>query len=465
MHTKAHKVRRGFSPERFRFCGLFMAALMICACSSSRQYKIDLMPAPAVFQDGEVNPLPEGSPPISYDDFRMLYATIREPSDNPHERPFYLNEPGYIVRMGQARVKAAPPGTTWQMVRRISLAKNRRGNYPLAVLSVDEVGVLPKSYSYLPLSDPEKRVPDTKGREFAELIDERLAASSVKELYVYVHGFRVTFDLPVLVAAELWHFLGYRGAFIAFSWPSTPSIFAYLSDTEAAVINARKLRLLFTYLAEETQVEKIHIIGFSAGSRLVVRALGQLALLKAYATDEQAHKEVRIGNVIIIGGDISREEFDAVVADDLLRIAERTTIYVSSTDRALIWARRLFRRERLGQMFDKEDLQPQVVGFMQANPSLQFIDVTDAAGSTTGNGHSYFRNSPWVSSDLLALLISDLSAAERGLVTVADSFVYQFPPDYIQRLQEVLVARNPDWKGTKDQSDNGHAPKDRRPTH
>ena len=152
------------------------------------------------------------------------------------------------------------------------------------------------------------------------------------------------------------------------------------------------------------------------------------------------------------------------MADDLLRMAERTTIYVSSTDKALLWARRLFRRERLGQMFNKEDLRPQVVGFMQANPSLQFIDVTDAAGSTTGNGHSYFRNSPWVSSDILALLISDLGAAERGLETDGDSFVYQFPPDYIQRLQEVLINRNPDWKGTRHESDNGYAPKDRRQT-
>ena len=110
---------------------------------------------------------------------------------------------------------------------------------------------------------------------------------------------------------------------------------------------ARKLRLFLTYLTEETQVEKIHIIGFSAGSRLLVRALGQLALLNADATDEQIRKNVRIGNVIIVGGDISHEEFGVALADGLLRISERTTIYVSSADSALVWARRLFRRERL----------------------------------------------------------------------------------------------------------------------
>ena len=456
MNMKAYNLTPPYSLARPGVFCLLMLALMAGACSSSRQHKINLMPAPAVFEDGEINPLPVGSPPISYDDFGMLYATIRKPSDDPEERPFYLNEPGFIVRMGRARVKAAPPGTTWQMVRRISLAQNRRGDYPLEVLSVRETGVLPRTYSFLTRSIQVIADLDKSGLQFAGLVDERLAVSGVKDVYVYVHGFRVTFDLPVLVAAELWHFLGYRGAFIAFSWPSSPSVFAYLSDMEAAVINARHLRLFLTYLAEQTQVEKIHIIGFSAGSRLVVRALGQMALLKAHATDEQARKEVRIGNVIIIGGDISREEFGTALADGLLRITERTTIYVSAADRALGWARRLFRRDRLGQKLPK-DLPPRVVDFLQTNPSLQLIDVTEAAGSTAGNGHSYFRNSPWVSSDLLTLLTSDLSAAERGLEKDVDRLVYAFPPDYIRRVRKVLLEKNPDWAGTKDKSDEHQA--------
>lgn len=51
-----------------------------------------------------------------------------------------------------------------------------------------------------------------------------------------------------------------------------------------------------------------------------------------------------------------------------------------------------------------EDLPQSTVDFLRANPSLQFIDVTEAADSTTGNGHAYLRKSPWVSSDLLTFL-------------------------------------------------------------
>ena len=96
-----------------------------------------------------------------------------------------------------------------------------------------------------------------------------------------------------------------------------------------------------------------------------------------------------------------------------------------------------------------EDLPPRTANFLQANPSLQFVDVTDAAGSTTGNGHSYFRNSPWVSSDLMALLAYDVGAAQRGLEKDESAPVWKFPPDFIQRLQKALVEINPQWEGTK----------------
>ena len=83
------------------------------------------------------------------------------------------------------------------------------------------------------------------------------------------------------------------------------------------------------------------------------------------------------------------------------------------------------------------------MNFLRANPALEFIDVNDAAGSTTGNGHAYFRKSPWVSSDLLVLLSQNMGAAERGLEKEANLPVWAFPPDFIERLRKVLTKMNP----------------------
>jgi esterase/lipase superfamily enzyme len=98
----------------------------------------------------------------------------------------------------------------------------------------------------------------------------KLDASEIKDIFICVHGFKVVFKKPLLVAAELWHFLGYEGLFVAYAWPSTPSNRAYVADLETAVLSSQNFRKFLQYLAEETHVRHIHIIGYSAGTRIII---------------------------------------------------------------------------------------------------------------------------------------------------------------------------------------------------
>jgi hypothetical protein len=74
---------------------------------------------------------------------------------------------------------------------------------------------------------------------------------------------------------------------------------------------------------------------------------------------------------------------------------------------------------------------------------LNFIDVSDAEGSTTGNGHAYFRKSPWASSDILVTLAYDLKPVERGLTRTQEKPIWVFPSDYMERLKLILADSNP----------------------
>ena len=96
--------------------------------------------------------------------------------------------------------------------------------------------------------------------------------------------------------------------------------------------------------------------------------------------------------------------------------------------------RRLYGRERAGETFTADRMPSPALQWLRANRKLSFIDVTDAAGSTTENGHRYFRKSSWVSSDMLMLLRFGLGPGERGLLRDGESTVWTFPPDYIARL-------------------------------
>ena len=258
-----------------------------------------------------------------------------------------------------------------------------------------------------------------------------------------MHGYKVVFENPLLVAAELWHFLGYDGVFIAYAWPSTPKTLAYFSDLETTSFSAYNLRLLLEYLARDTDAENIHIIGYSAGTRVVINALNQLALIHRGETKETFRKYLRIGHVILTGSDFDRQLFGAYIDEGILEVPKRFTIYLSEMDKALGMSKWVFKRDRLGQTWDEDKMTEYIADWLWETDEITFIDVKDAEKSSTGNGHAYFRQSPWVSSDILTTLLYDLTPEERTLQRTREWPMWKFPPDYIKTLAERLAKENP----------------------
>jgi esterase/lipase superfamily enzyme len=393
----------------------------LSACGGKKLDQIFLMPAPDVYDAGAIDPFADFNPigAIPYEG--MLYATDRKPAVDEDKELHYLNERG---------------------PREISLLKNRSRKYPIKISEVKEIGILAESYSnFIP---PKTSDIEQPGNIFAEKINAKLAKSKRKDIYIYVHGFKVVFENPLLVATELWHFLGYDGVAIAYSWPATPKNLAYFADLETTALSAYNLRILIEFLAADTNAENIHIIGYSAGTRVVINALNQLALIYQDDDKETFGQYLRIGHVILAGSDFDRQLFGAYVDEGLLRVAKNFTIYLSDLDKALSLSRWLFKRDRLGQKWKKEVMSDFIADWLWETEKLIFIDVTDAEESTTGNGHAYFRQSPWVSSDILTTLMYDLQPSERGLTRTKEWPMWQFPPDYIQTLAKRLSKLNPD---------------------
>jgi len=426
---------------------LIILIIYLSGCATNKPYEIELMPAPDVYEKGLIDPFSDRNPLKAIPYEGILYATDRQPSDADHH--FYLNERGYLTRLGSARIEMGPEGISWEEARRMSLLKNRTDKYPLKVVEVEELGILDKSITVF--TDPAIIPPDPRqpAERFAGFINAKLNGSQRKDIYIYVHGYKVVFENPLLVATELWHFLGYDGVFIAYAWPSTPSRWAYFADIETAELTAHNLRLFLKYLAEETEAERIHIIGYSAGTRVVIATLAQLALLHAEQDQSSIQNKLRIGHVILVGSDVDRQLFGAYLVDGLLKVPATLSVYVSKSDRALGISRWLFQRDRLGQMWQGRPIPPATVDFLRRAENLHVINVTEAEGAATGNGHAYFRKSPWASSDILISLMYDLKPADRGLEKEANLPVWTFPPDFIERLRKVLAAMNPDWAGAR----------------
>jgi hypothetical protein len=420
------------------------------ACASAPVDQIELMPAPDVYGDGLLNPLPETNPfdRIPYDG--ILFATDRAPATEEDPEQYYRNDRGQVVRLGLAEIQFGKKEFTWEFARRISMLKSRTEDYPVKISSVDEWGIMGSTIPYwfdVSLIGEDERPPDAMDR-FAEAINAQLAASKKKHVYIYVHGYKVVYENPVLVSAELWHFLAYDGAFIAYAWPSTPSRFAYIKDSDTAAGYARNFRLLLEFVAENTDAEEIHVIGYSSGTRLVLRAIEQLALIHEGESADEIWEQLHLRNVILVGSDLDRGVFGSYMADGILNVSKHLSIYMSPHDKALGVSQFLTRRERLGQLWGGKggELHPLArQALIDFRDQLSFINVRDAEGSDTGNGHGYFRSSPWASSDVLMTMYYGLTPEQRGLVEQDDLPIFTFPPDYISRLWGTIETVDPEF--------------------
>jgi esterase/lipase superfamily enzyme len=423
---------------------------ILSACASAPVDQIELMPAPDVYGDGLLNPLPDTSPfdRIPYDG--ILFATDRSPAAEGDPEQYYRNDRGQVVRLGLAEIQFGKREFTWEFARRISMLKSRSEEYPVKISSVDEWGIMDSSIPYwfdMSLISEDERPPDATAR-FADAINAQLAVSKKKHVYFFVHGYKVVYENPVLVSAELWHFLGYDGAFVAYAWPSTPSKFAYIKDSDTSAGYARNFRLLLEFVAEHTDAEEIHVIGYSNGTRLVLRAMEQLALIHEGESVDEIWEQLHLSNVILVGSDLDRGVFGSYMADGILNVSKHLSIYMSPHDKALGVSQFLTRRERLGQLWGGKgsEIHPLArKAMIDFRDRISFINVSDAEGSDTGNGHGYFRSSPWASSDVLMTMYYGLSPEQRGLVEQDDLPIFTFPPDYISRLWSAIETVDPEF--------------------
>ena len=412
--------------------GALVLAFTLFGCGTTSNLPIELMPAPAIYQEGRLDPFPDVTTADLPEQPSIFYVTDRAPSARDDKQRFYKSERGHVLRAGKAEIELDPKLTDWDDVRRITFAASRDRKYKLKVTNATEFGVLPESVSVFDDAHKTPRANLEARNSFAREINHRLDNTESNDVYIFVHGYKVDFQNPLLIASELYHFLGYQGAFIAYSWPATPHRLAYFKDLETAGASARNLRILLETLGKNTRARRIHIVAYSAGTRVAVDAVAQLALLG---------KKAPIGNVILVGSDVDRQRFAGAILDGLLDVPDRLSVYLSSNDGALGVASFLFAQDRLGQVWEDDGSNPDAEKLVATIDKLALINVSAADGAASGNGHGYFRSSPWASSDILSTLLFDLSPRERGLEREPGKAIWEFPPDYIEKLSRRLASR------------------------
>jgi esterase/lipase superfamily enzyme len=170
-----------------------------------------------------------------------------------------------------------------------------------------------------------------------------------------------------------------------------------------------------------------------------VKCLAQIALLDSENDTSEIFERRKLDQVILVGSDIDRQSMGGYIDDGLLNVSRHLTVYISRSDQALGLSQWLLgARTRLGQVWSEKGMPAETEAFLRSAHRLTLINVTDAEDFDSGNGHAYFRHSPWVASDVLLTLGYGFDAAKRGLIRESDSPIWMFPPDYVERLQMLL---------------------------
>ncbi len=413
-----------------KLCSAISIPILIVACGSNPN-QLDLMPSPAHFNQSKKLDLAQKKYMKLAPYKGILYATDRQLQYSEDGDTQFTSSRSSVIRVGVAHVDYGEQQLGDELIRLLPVAGQKIKPYVGRVTGVTNLGYLANHLPYGDLTSSEELVGMKKaGKSYADLVNRKLASSDQKEITIYVHGYKNAFNKPILVAAELWSYMGYDGVCVSYSWPATPKFFSYLHDVETSRVSGANLRRFIQYLGHNTKAEKINIIAHSAGARVTITALRELALANPSAAQK---KKLRIGQVALIASDYDPEQFAMAINDGLIDTADAYNLYLSKSDLALKLSKKVFSFSRLGQLGDPANLSPHVKEWFINNNKLNFIDVSGAPRSRSGNGHSYHRASSWVSNDLITIIKRGQSPQKRGLVRAAGKLVWSFPADYLIR--------------------------------
>ncbi len=219
-----------------------------------------------------------------------------------------------------------------------------------------------------------------------------------RNLFVYIHGFNVSFDEAAIRAAQIGYDLKLPGEMAFYSWPSRGMIKDYPAD-EAAIEDSVPLIARFLHtLSEQAGADRIHLFVHSMGNRGVLHAFQELVA--------DHLPDLSLGQIFFCSPDIRIKTFKRL-ATKYPHQSDHRTVLTSPDDRAVFASEYLHRDERVGHV-----------------PPITVMDdadtiVVDGFGLLS-LGHGYFASVKPVIDDLRQAIETGQPACQRTIPQARD---------------------------------------------
>jgi esterase/lipase superfamily enzyme len=427
--------------SKLGFCWPLLAVVLILTgCSGARM----MMPTPNVHLDPKHNYFADLPRNLKSTEVPLFYVTDRAPEQDEKGNLYYGYRRSASMGFGTAVVDLGADNT-WDELLAASRTQRRLKPVKLELRDVEEIVRAPDTP--LPAKEVNGKIVEEPGlvaqREeaaevFRRVLVRQLELTPRKEVFVFVHGFNNSFDDAAFAMAELWHFLGRIGVPIVYTWPAGyPGIFGYTYDRESSEFTIYHLREVLSLIASFPEVEKIHLIAHSRGTDIAVAAVRELTIA-ARAAGIDPRKKFKLHNIILAAPDLDLQvAIQRIVGDKIGLSTNRFTVYTSPKDKAIGFASTLFAspRGRLGTFGQDQRTGAEEAAVKYNTGNIAIVKFSGAEDTTAsegdGYGHSYFRNDPTVSSDVVLMLCDDLDPGTPGrpLEPIGPHF-WQVPPGY-----------------------------------
>jgi len=424
--------------DRSAHAAPWLAVLVVAALLAGCESPVRLMPTPVTFRSGDVDPFATAGAKLKGTEVPVLYVTNRGAVIEKPE-PIHTILPSDRLRMGVAHVRIGDETLDWDTLHRLSTSDDP-DERPIVQLDWLE------QIASLGPTDTVATSPDA--RAFFALVDKALAASMSHELLIYVHGSNNTVPRAAAQAAQLRHFTGRRMVVLSFQWPSAGSALQYLTDVGNASASVDPFVRMVELLATHTKASAIDVLAYSAGAQIVSPGLARLGTSRPGESREQVRQRLRLKHVYYAAPDIDTRRFVNELTQ-YVDVVDRVSVAANLNDSALRVAGLIHRASRAGRPNPTELDVEQTAFMIDASRKMGFdlirVDPNDIPKLPL-RSHAFWYEDPWVSGDLLGLLLLNAEPPRRGLSaqsTDAGARYWTFPPDFKERVVRLFTPAPP----------------------
>lgn len=414
-------------------CFALVVACVLPGCAYHKTTK--MMPAPVIYHNSAIDPFAHLDEAQKTTTTKVFYATNRAAETNLIGQQ-YGNSIDNAIHLGVATIQMGDHHTDWADLHEYSVAEKHAPTMPIRLDRATELSAIPTIFS----SGADKLSPELQ--RFLDSINEEISSAVDKEIMIYVHGTKVDFANSAILTAEVDHFAGRDFVGLVYAWPSHQNILSYLTgiDVRRALDSSQALQSLLILLAEHTNAEHINILSYSAGGKVTSKALFELRQSFAGLSAAQLKEKFRIGAVVLAAIDVDVDRFLHRLPS-ISDIASQVVVTVTDNDHALKAARQYMGGEVRAGTAEAEALEEEfIISHQLENVEIIDVSIGQEIRGFDIEGHHYWYRHPWMSSDIVFLMRTDLPPAARGLTSTEMEGVWYLSPDYPEKIRDAAEA-------------------------